>query len=104
MLRKVGELKVDTCIDYLGKIVETLEDSGYAVILNYKTYGTGQYDIAMYEKDGELYTLKEKKPNDKETMVYYTAKCTSCGRLSPIGNYCIWCGEKDTCLEGGETE
>ena len=51
MLKKVGELKVDTNIDYRGKIVEALENSGYTLILNYKTYGTSQYDIAMNEKE-----------------------------------------------------
>lgn len=43
MLRKVGELKVDTNIDYLGKVAEALILCGYTLILNYKTYGTSVY-------------------------------------------------------------
>lgn len=35
---------------------------------------------------------------EKETLDYYTTTCTSCGKVSPIGNYCMWCGEKGTCL------
>ena len=57
MLKKVGELKVDTSIDYRGKIVEALENSGYTIILNYKTYGTSYYDIAIDE------TVHEKTEN-----------------------------------------
>lgn len=49
MLRKVGELKVDTSIDYLGKVAEALILCGYTLILNYKTYGTSVYDIAIEE-------------------------------------------------------
>lgn len=37
------------------------------------------------------------EPDD--TLTYYTTTCTSCGKVSPIGDYCIWCGEKGTCLE-----
>ena len=44
----------------------------------------------------------DKEPDDKETLDYYTTICTSCGKVAPVGNYCIWCGEKDTCLEGGD--
>lgn len=44
----------------------------------------------------------DKEPDD--TLTYYTARCTSCGKVSPIGDYCIWCGEKGTCLEGGDQE
>lgn len=46
----------------------------------------------------------DKEPDDKETLELYTTRCTSCGKVSPIGNYCIWCGEKDTCFEGGDKE
>ena len=42
------------------------------------------------------------EPDD--VLTYYTATCTSCGKVSPVGDYCIWCGEKGTCLEGGEVE
>lgn len=41
------------------------------------------------------------KPDD--LLTYYTTRCTSCGKVSPVGDYCIWCGEKDTCFgEGGD--
>ena len=46
----------------------------------------------------------DKEPDDKETLDYYTTRCTSCGKVAPVGDYCIWCGEKGTCLEGGEKE
>ena len=36
------------------------------------------------------------KPGD--TLTYYTTRCTSCGKVSPIGDYCLWCGEKGTCV------
>ena len=38
--------------------------------------------------------------DDSDKLSLYTARCTNCGMVSPVGNYCIWCGEKDTCLEG----
>lgn len=41
---------------------------------------------------------------NKETLELYTGVCTNCDKVSPIGNYCIWCGKKGTCLEGGEVE
>ena len=47
----------------------------------------------------------DKEPDDEKqdnTLTYYTTRCTSCGKVSPVGDYCIWCGEKDTCLEGGD--
>lgn len=47
----------------------------------------------------------DKEPDNKETddtLTYYTSRCTSCGKVSPIGDYCIWCGEKGTCFEGGK--
>ncbi len=49
----------------------------------------------------------DKEPDKNETddaLTYYTTTCTSCGKVAPVGNYCIWCGEKDTCLEGGDKE
>lgn len=49
----------------------------------------------------------DKEPDHEETddtLTYYTTRCTSCGKVSPIGNYCIWCGKKYTCLEGGDKE
>lgn len=49
MLKKVGELKVDTNIDYLGKVPEALILRGFTLILNYKTYGTSVFDIAIDE-------------------------------------------------------
>ena len=51
--------------------------------------------IADKEQDHE-------KQDDKETLDYYTSRCTSCGKVSPIGDYCIWCGQKGTCFEGGD--
>lgn len=45
---------------------------------------------------------ESKEPGD--TLTYYTTRCTSCGKVSPVGDYCIWCGEKDTCLEGGDDD
>lgn len=56
--------------------------------------------VEALEQKEEVNTRKE--PDD--TLTYYTTRCTSCGKVSPIGNYCIWCGEKDTCLEGGAEE
>ena len=44
----------------------------------------------------------DKEPDPKEpdddVLTYYTARCTSCGKVSPIGDYCLWCGEKGTCV------
>lgn len=41
------------------------------------------------------------KPDD--LLTYYVTTCSNCGKVSPVGNYCIWCGEKDTCLgESGD--
>ena len=40
-------------------------------------------------------------------LTYYITTCSNCGKVSPVGNYCIWCGEKDTCLgdaEGGDNK
>lgn len=49
----------------------------------------------------------DKEPDNKETdsfdtLIYYTTRCTSCGKVAPIGDYCIWCGKKDTCFEGDD--
>ena len=50
-----------------------------------------------------LAILADDKEQDAEkTLNYYTTRCTSCGKVSPIGDYCIWCGEKGTCLEGDQ--
>lgn len=43
------------------------------------------------------------KPDD--LLTYYVTTCSNCGQVSPVGNYCIWCGAKDTCLgESGDHE
>lgn len=54
--------------------------------------------VETLERKEEVNTRKE--PDN--TLTFYTTRCTSCGKVAPIGDYCIWCGEKDTCLEGGD--
>lgn len=49
----------------------------------------------------EKKNVDDKDPDD-ELLTYYTTRCTSCGKVAPVGDYCIWCGEKGTCLEGGD--
>ena len=53
MLKKVGELKVDTSRDYRGEIAEALTVCGFTLIMNYKTGFMIQYDIAIEETVNE---------------------------------------------------
>lgn len=61
------------------------------------------------KKDGfnVLYECKpseDKGADDKDEgmLPYYVSVCTNCGKDSPVGDYCIWCGQKGTCLESGD--
>ncbi|MBO7695586.1 MAG: hypothetical protein J6T10_23405 [Methanobrevibacter sp.] len=58
----------------------------------------------MLDISKSLAIIATEEPDDKETLDYYTTTCTSCGKVAPVGDYCIWCGEKGTCLEGGDLE
>lgn len=61
-------------------------------------------DTVDKDKTG-CYPDNEKPDDDKETLNYYVSECSNCGRLAPIGDYCIWCGEKGTLFnEGGDPE
>lgn len=63
----------------------------------------GTISSCMLDISKSLAIIADEKPDLKEpddTLTYYTATCTSCGKVSPIGDYCLWCGEKGTCLEG----
>lgn len=46
MLKKIGELKIDTLKDYNQETRKCLEEKGYRLVLTYQTYGTAYYDIA----------------------------------------------------------
>lgn len=62
----------------------------------------------MLDISKSLAVIADDKEPDHETpdntLTYYTTRCTSCGKVAPVGDYCIWCGEKDTCLEGGDDD
>ena len=69
-----------------------------------KLYLLGNISAILIDISQSLSIIADDKEPDHEetddTLIYYTTRCTSCGKVSPIGNYCIWCGKKDTCLEG----
>lgn len=78
----------------LGNIVAILIDisKSLAVIADEKSEDAQPH---MKNTDPEI-----DKQND--LLTYYVTTCSNCGCVSPIGDYCIWCGEKDTCLGDGE--
>lgn len=63
-------------------------------------YLLGAISSGLIDISKSLAILADNKEQDAddEPLTYYTTRCTSCGKVSPIGDYCMWCGEKGTCL------
>ena len=53
MLKKMAELKVNNNADYYNEIMKTLEEKGFTVILEVKTYSENYYSIAKENGDAE---------------------------------------------------
>ena len=51
MLKKIGEIKIDTLKDYKEETRKCLEKQGYILVLTYQTYGTSYYDIVEEVKE-----------------------------------------------------
>lgn len=68
----------------------------------------GNISCILLDISKSLAVIADDKEPERETpdntLTYYTTRCTSCGKVAPVGDYCIWCGEKDTCLEGGDDD
>lgn len=86
-------------------LIENLSTSFTGTIEEGKVFMLGNISALLIDISKSLAVIADdEESDDKETLDYYTTRCTSCGKVAPVGNYCIWCGEKDTCLEGGDKE
>ena len=49
MNKKLGELKVNKSADYYNKMIKTLEDAGFVLVLDYETTSEKYYIVAKNE-------------------------------------------------------
>lgn len=49
MIKKLGELKINTSEDYYDKIVHALEEAGFIVVLDLETFFEKHYIVAESE-------------------------------------------------------
>ena len=96
-INDAGKLNADV-VDSITAMIPTVCETITAII---EKPGFIDKVVKMIMENPERFN-KNSDPDD--TLTYYTTTCTSCGKVSPIGDYCMWCGEKGTCLEGGEVE
>ena len=91
----------------------TRKEENAVLINNLSTTFTGTKDEGMMFLLGNISAIlidiskslaviadekQDPKEPDDDLLTYYTTRCTSCGKVSPIGDYCLWCGEKGTCV------
>lgn len=110
----VNEVEImNMMCDEIGKILEVLESINNNCISQQNQINMLKFKVSCLSEqvnriDPDYQLIKSvMNPESKEpynTLTYYTTRCTSCGKVSPVGDYCIWCGEKDTCLEGGDDD
>lgn len=89
------------------KLIENLSTSFNGTLEEGKLFVLGNIFTILVDISKSLAVIADEKQDPKEpddTLTYYTTRCTSCGKVSPIGDYCMWCGEKGTCFEGGDPE
>ena len=89
-------------------MIENLTTDFTGSIEEGKLFILGNLFTILVDISKSLAVIADDKEPDRETpdntLTYYTTRCTSCGKVAPVGDYCIWCGEKDTCLEGGDDD
>lgn len=84
----------DVLIKNLSTTFTGTKDEGMMFLL-------GNISAILIDISKSLAIIADKDPDPNEpddTLTYYTTRCTSCGKVSPIGDYCLWCGEKGTCV------
>lgn len=84
------------------EMIKNLSTAFTGTIEEGKVFMLGNISAILMDISKSLAIIATEEPDDKETLDYYTTTCTSCGKVAPVGDYCIWCGEKGTCLEGGD--
>lgn len=90
----------ETMIKNLSTTFSGTKDEGMMFLL-------GTISAILIDISKSLAIIADEEPDLEtpgDTLTYYTTRCSSCGKVAPVGDYCIWCGEKDTCLEGGDDD
>lgn len=98
MTRKEENTKICKSIDDLVNIRGISPEIQHAITNTYLCDISKSLAIIADEK------TDREEPDDKATLKFYTTICTNCGSIVPISDYCMWCGKKGTCIEGGEAE